>query len=88
MKIQNATASVSFNQLVDCINENLSNTQKVILAKKMSQYGDLIDMSYIEDLLVMAAKIRLKSIKKNRVLYNKNRAYFTSLKTITKLRPE
>jgi len=88
MKIQNATAGVSFNQLVDCINENLSNTQKVILAKKMSQYGDLIDMSYIEDLLIMAAKIRLKTIKNNRVLYNKNRAYFSALKIITKLRPE
>lgn len=88
MKIHNTSTNVSFNQLIDCINENLTNTQKVILAKKMSQYGDLIDMSYIEDLLNMAAKIRLKSIKKNRTLYNKNRAYFTAVKTITKLRPE
>lgn len=88
MKIKNTTSTVTFNQIVECVNDSLTNEQKVKLAKKMSEYGDLIDMSYIEDLLDMAARVRLKSIKKNRVLYNKNRAYFTALKTITKLRPE
>jgi hypothetical protein len=49
-------------------------------------YGKTIDMSYIEDLLVEAAKTRLKSIKKDKALYHRNRQYFNALKAITKIK--
>jgi hypothetical protein len=49
-------------------------------------YGNTIDMSYIEDLLVEAAKTRLKSIKKDKALYHRNRQYFNALKAITKIK--
>ena len=52
----------------------------------MSDFHGAIDMDYIESLLVMAAKTRLKSIKKDRALYNRNRDYFKALKTIVSIK--
>ena len=66
---------------------NLTNSQKVKTAIEMAEYfGKTIDMSYIEDLLVEAAKTRLKSIKKDKALYHRNRQYFNALKAIAKIK--
>lgn len=86
MKINNTSTNITFDQLVECANENLSNKQKVKLAEKMSDYFGMVDMSYIEDLLVMAAKTRLKAIKKDKKLYYNNQQYFKALKIITKVK--
>lgn len=86
MQIKGITATISTKKLSECINENLSNEQKVQLAKQMAEFGKLIDMGYTEALLVMAAKLRLKAIRKDRALYNRNRPYFKALKTIAKIK--
>lgn len=78
--------TVSNKQLTSALNQ-LSNKNKLKIAIGMSEYlGNTIDMSYIEDLLVEAAKTRLKSIKKNKALYHRNRQYFNALKAITKIK--
>ena len=86
MKLQNTTVDMSFTQLCQSINKELSNAEKVRLAKNMSDFFGTIDMSYVEDLLVMAAKLRLKAIKKDKALYNRNRNYFKALKIIAKVK--
>lgn len=78
--------TVSNEQLASALNQ-LSNKNKLKIAIGMSEYwGNTIDMSYIEDLLVEAAKTRLKSIKKDKALYHRNRQYFNALKAITKIK--
>lgn len=77
---------VSMTQLYQSVNQSLNNKQKVRLAKKMSEFLGMTDMGYVEDLLVMAAQLRLKAIKKDRYLYNRNREYFKALRTIVNLK--
>ena len=78
--------TVSNEQLASALKQ-LSNKNKLKIAIGMSEYyGKTIDMSYIEDLLVEAAKTRLKSIKKDKALYHRNRQYFNALKAITKIK--
>jgi HSP20 family molecular chaperone IbpA len=78
--------TVSNKQLTSALNQ-LSNKNKLKIAIEMAEYyGKTIDMSYIEDLLVEAAKTRLKSIKKDKALYHRNRQYFNALKAITKIK--
>ena len=86
MKLEGLTTTISFDQFCEAAMCNLTNNQKVELAKRCARYEKLIDMSYVEDLLVMAAKLRLKSIKKDKSLYNRNRPYFKALKTIAKVK--
>lgn len=83
----NATLTIERKYLTKSLGLNLTNSQKVKTAIEMSEYyGNTIDMSYIEDLLVEAAKTRLKSIKKDKALYHRNRQYFNALKAITKIK--
>ena len=78
--------TMSNKQLTNALN-SLSNQKKLKIAIGMSEYwGNTIDMSYIEDLLIEAAKTRLKSIKKDKALYHRNRQYFNALKAITKIK--
>lgn len=78
--------TVSNKQLTGALN-SLSNQNKLKIAIGMSEYlGNTIDMSYIEDLLVEAAKTRLKSIKKDKALYHRNIQYFKALKAIAKIK--
>jgi HSP20 family molecular chaperone IbpA len=78
--------TMSNEQLTSALNQ-LSNKNKLKIAIEMAEYyGKTIDMSYIEDLLVEAAKTRLKSIKKDKALYHRNRQYFNALKAITKIK--
>lgn len=86
MKLEGLTASITFDQFCGTAMCDLTNKQKVELAKRCACYGKLTDMSYVEDLLVMAAKLRLKSIKKDKALYHRNRQYFNALKAITKIK--
>ena len=86
MKLEGLTANITFDQFCGMAMCDLTNKQKVELAKRCAYYGQLLDMSYVEDLLVMAAKLRLNAIKKDRALYNRNRAYFNALKTIAKVK--
>lgn len=84
---ENVTLTVDRKFIARSLGLNLTNSQKVKTAIEMAEYyGKTIDMSYIEDLLVEAAKTRLKSIKKDKVLYHRNRQYFNALKTITKIK--
>lgn len=81
------TLYVKRKNLTKSLGLNLTNSQKVKTAMEMAvYYGKTIDMSYIEDLLVEAAKTRLKSIKKDKALYHRNRQYFNALKAITKIK--
>jgi hypothetical protein len=83
----NVTLTVERKYLTKSLGLNLTNSQKVKTAIEMAEYyGNTIDMSYIEDLLVEAAKTRLKSIKKDKALYHRNRQYFNALKAITKIK--
>lgn len=83
----NVTLNVERKYLAKSLGLNLTNSQKVKTAIEMAEYyGKTIDMSYIEDLLVEAAKTRLKSIKKDKALYYRNRQYFNALKSITKIK--
>lgn len=83
----NVTLTVERKYLAKSLGTNLTNSQKVKTALEMSEYyGKTIDMSYIEDLLVEAAKTRLKSIKKDKAFYHRNRQYFNALKAITKIK--
>ena len=78
--------TMSNKQLTSALNQ-LSNKNKLKIAIGMAEYwGNTIDMSYIEDLLVEAAKTRLKSIKKDKALYHRNRQYFNALKAIAKIK--
>lgn len=78
--------TVSNKQLTNALN-SLSNQNKLKIAIGMAEYwGNTIDMSYIEDLLVEAAKTRLKSIKKDKALYHRNRQYFNALKAVAKIK--
>ena len=89
MKLEGLTATISFDQFCETAMCDLTNNQKVELAKQCARYdryGKLTDMSYVEDLLVMAANLRLKAIKKDKALYNRNREYFKALKTIAKVK--
>ena len=86
MKIKNTTSEISLSDLSKELNIELTTKQKVKLSKDMSDFCGMIDMSYIEELLVMAAKIRLKAIKKDKKLYARNQNYFKALKIITKLK--
>lgn len=86
MKLEGLTASITFDQFCGTAMCDLTNKQKVELAKRCAYYGKLTDMSYVEDLLVMAAKMRLKSIKKDKALYYRNRQYFNALKAITRIK--
>lgn len=84
---ENVTLTVDRKLISKSLGLNLTNTQKVKTAIEMAEYyGKTIDMSYIEDLLVEAAKTRLKSIKKDKALYHRNRQYFNALKAITKIK--
>ena len=83
----NITLFVKSKYLTKCLGLNLTNKQKIKTAIGMAEYyGKTIDMSYIEELLVEAAKTRLKSIKKDKALYHRNRQYFNALKAITKIK--
>ena len=86
MTLEGLTATITFDQFCGTAMCDLTNKQKVELAKRCAYYGQLTDMSYVEDLLVMAAKLRLKAIKKDKALYNRNRSYFKALKTIAKIK--
>ena len=86
MKLEGLTANITFDQFCGTANSDLSNKQKVELAKRCAYFCNLVDMSYVEDLLVMAAKLRLKAIKKDRALYNRNRKYFQALKTVAQIK--
>ena len=86
MKLEGLTATISFDQFCETAMYDLTNNQKVELAKRCARYGTLIDMDYVEDLLVMAAKLRLRAIKKDKALYNRNRPYFKALKMIAKVK--
>lgn len=84
---ENVTLTVDRKLISKSLGLNLTNSQKVKTAMEMAEYyGKTIDMSYIEDLLVEAAKTRLKSIKKDKALYHRNRQYFNALKAITKIK--
>ena len=84
---ENVTLTVERKFIAKSLGLNLTNSQKVKTAMEMAEYyGKTIDMSYIEDLLVEAAKTRLKSIKKDKALYHRNRQYFNALKTIAKIK--
>lgn len=84
---ENITLTVERKFIAKSLGLNLTNSQKVKTAIEMAEYyGNTIDMSYIEDLLVEAAKTRLKSIKKDKALYHRNRQYFNALKAITKIK--
>lgn len=84
---ENVTLTVERKFIAKSLGLNLTNSQKVKTAMEMAEYyGKTIDMSYIEDLLVEAAKTRLKSIKKDKALYHRNRQYFNALKAITKIK--
>jgi len=80
------TVSINNDELADVISENCSEKQKLEIANKMCHWGATYDMGFVEKMLVMYAKIGLKRIKKNSMLYNRNRAYFNALKTIAKLK--
>lgn len=86
MKLEGLTSTISFDEFCGIATCDLTNKQKVELAKRCACYGTLIDMNYVEDLLVMAAKLRLKAIKKDKALYNRNRSYFNALKMIEKVK--
>lgn len=86
MKLEGLTANITFDQFCAMAMCDLTNSQKVELAKRCAYYGKLTDMSYVEDLLVMAAKLRLKAIKKDKALYYRNHEYFKALKTIAKVK--
>lgn len=86
MKLEGLTATISFDQFCKTAMSDLTNKQKVELAKRCARYGSCIDMDYVEDLLVMAAKLRLRAIKKDKALYNRNRPYFKALKMIAKVK--
>lgn len=86
MKLEGGTLNITFDDFCTNAALGLSNKQKVELAKRCAFYGQLTDMSYVEDLLVMAANLRLKAIKKDKSLYNRNRDYFKALKTIAKVK--
>ena len=86
MKLEGLTTTISFDQFCETAISDLTNKQKVELSKRCARYGSCIDMDYVEDLLVMAAKLRLKAIKKDKSLYNRNRPYFKALKTIAKVK--
>lgn len=84
---ENVSLTVDRKFIARSLGLNLTNSQKVKTAIEMAEYyGKTIDMSYIEDLLVEAAKTRLKSIKKDKALYHRNRQYFNALKAITKIK--
>ena len=84
---ENVTLTIERKYLAESLGLNLTNSQKVKTAIEMAKYyGKTIDMSYIEDLLVEAAKTRLKSIKKDKALYHRNRQYFNALKAIAKIK--
>ena len=84
---ENVTLTVDRKLISKSLGLNLTNSQKVKTAIEMAEYyGKTIDMSYIEDLLVEAAKTRLKSIKKDKALYHRNRQYFNALKAIAKIK--
>lgn len=84
---ENVTLTVDRKFISKSLGLNLTNSQKVKTAIEMAEYyGKTIDMTYIEDLLVEAAKTRLKSIKKDKALYHRNRQYFNALKAITKIK--
>lgn len=84
---ENVTLTVERKFIAKSLGLNLTNSQKVKTAIEMAEYfGKTIDMSYIEDLLVEAAKTRLKSIKKDKALYHRNRQYFNALKAIAKIK--
>lgn len=72
--------------LKNSLNAQMSNKQKVQMAMDMSDFHGAIDMSYIENLLLFAAKQRLKAIKTNKDLYKNNKDYFDALKTIIKVK--
>ena len=55
MKLEGLTANITFDQFCATAMCDLTNKQKVELAKRCAYYGQLTDMSYVEDLLVMAA---------------------------------
>jgi hypothetical protein len=86
MKLEGLTVTMTFDQLCETAVRELTHKQNIELAKRCAYYGKAIDMSYVEDLLVMAAKLRLKSIKKDKALYHRNRQYFNALKAITKIK--
>ena len=86
MELNGISAKINKKELVNSINNSFTNRQKVDIAKGMSDFHGAIDMDYIESLLVMAAKTRLKSIKKDIALYNRNRDYFKALKTIVSIK--
>ena len=84
---ENVSLTVDRKFIANSLGLNLTNSQKVKTAMEMAVYlGNTIDMSYIEDLLVEAAKTRLKSIKKDKALYHRNRKYFNALKAIAKIK--
>lgn len=83
----NVTLTVEREYVAKSLGINLTSSQKVKTAMEMAEYfGNTIDMSYIEDLLVEAAKTRLKSIKKDKALYQRNKQYFNALKAIVKIK--
>lgn len=80
----NSVSVVSTNDIVESINENCSNKNKIELVLGLTKFGELYDMSFVELLLVELSKLCLKRIKKDKSLYNRNRRYFNALKEIVK----
>lgn len=72
--------------LTKSLNAQLTNRQKTDLAIDLSDFHGAVDMSYIEDLLLNAAKMRLQAVKKNKDLYKNNKEYFNALKTIVQVK--
>ena len=72
--------------LTKSLNAQLTNRQKTELAVDLSDFHGAVDMSYIEDLLLSAAKMRLQAVKKNKDLYKNNKEYFNALKTIAQVK--
>lgn len=80
------SANINFVLLREALKDQLSNEQKAKLVISFADFHGAIDMSYLEDVIVRAAKIRLKSIKKDKELYKRNREYFDALKTIIRVK--
>lgn len=79
-------ANVNFVLLREALKDQLSNEQKAKLAISFADFHGAIDMGYLEDVIIRAARVRLKAIKKDKELYKRNKDYFDALKTIVKVK--
>ena len=79
-----SSSTITVDDLCDAVNENCNEKQKLKIATSFCMFGHSYDMTFVERLLVIYAKICLKRIKKDKALYNRNRPYFNALKAIVK----